>query len=129
MNGRDVSNHGAAAILLPAGAKGAAFMIFDNFAAIEKYNAADAYVIGVGHLSDRIKGGSPIRASWPTNDRALTFTERKEMQQLLTRAGFDTQGVDGRVGPNTIDAIRAYQHNRGLIPDGYASMVLLETLR
>lgn len=129
MNGRDVPNHGAAAILLPAGAKGAAFMIFDNFAAIEKYNAADAYVIGVGHLSDRIKGGSPIRASWPTNDRALTFTERKEMQRLLTRAGFDTQGVDGRVGPNTIDAIRAYQHNRGLIPDGYASMVLLETLR
>lgn len=129
MNGRDVPNHGTAAILLPAGAKGAAFMIFDNFAAIEKYNAADAYVIGVGHLSDRIKGGGPIQASWPTDDRALTSSERKEMQDRLTRAGFDTQGVDGRVGPNTIDAIRAFQKNRGLVPDGYASMALLQQLR
>lgn len=129
MNGRAVPDHGEAAILLPAGAEGAAFMIFDNFAAIEKYNAADAYVIGVGHLSDRIKGGGPIRASWPTDDSALTFSERQEMQQRLTEAGFNTQGVDGRVGPNTIDAIRAYQQNRGLVPDGYASMALLKRLR
>ncbi len=129
MSGRKVANHGRAAILLPAGAGGAAFMIFDNFAAIERYNAADAYVIGVGHLSDRIKGGGPIRSSWPTDERALTFAERKEIQQRLTRAGFNTQGVDGRIGPNTIDAIRAFQRNRGLVPDGYASSALLQKLR
>ncbi|MGA9408830.1 MAG: peptidoglycan-binding domain-containing protein, partial [Roseobacter sp.] len=52
-----------------------------------------------------------------------------EMQDRLTLAGFDTQGVDGRVGPNTIDAIRAFQKNRGLVPDGYASMALLQQLR
>ncbi len=129
MNGRSVRDYGKASILLPAGAKGAAFMIFDNFAAIEKYNAADAYVIGVGHLSDRIMDGDPIRASWPSDDRALSFAERKEVQERLTQAGFDTQGVDGRVGPNTIDAIRAFQKAKGLIPDGYASMALLEQLR
>ncbi|MEM1074869.1 MAG: lytic murein transglycosylase [Pseudomonadota bacterium] len=129
MSGRAVSDHGKAAILLPAGAKGAAFMIFDNFAVIERYNTADAYVIGVGHLSDRITGGAPIRSSWPTADRALTFSERKEMQRRLTQAGFSTQGIDGRVGPKTIDAIRAYQVNRGLVPDGYASLALLSTLR
>ncbi|MFK7744662.1 MAG: lytic murein transglycosylase [Roseobacter sp.] len=129
MRGRAVSDYGRAAILLPAGANGAAFMIFDNFRAIERYNAADAYVIGVGHLSDRIKGGGPIRASWPTDDRALKFAERKEMQQRLTNAGFNTQGVDGRIGPNTINAIRSYQRAKGLIPDGYASLTLLNKLR
>ncbi len=129
MNGRTVPNHGKASILLPAGAKGAAFMIFDNFAAIEKYNTADAYVIGVGHLSDRIKGAGPIRSGWPTSDRALSFAERKEMQQRLTQAGFSTQGIDGRVGPKTIDAIRAYQLARGFVPDGYASLALLQKLR
>ena len=129
MNGREVPNHGKASILLPAGARGAAFMIFDNFAAIERYNPADAYVIGVGHLSDRIAGAPPIRASWPTRDRALTFSERKEMQRRLTQAGFDTKGIDGRVGPKTIDAIRAYQQKRGLVPDGYASVSLLQGLR
>ncbi|WP_227269080.1 lytic murein transglycosylase [Roseobacter weihaiensis] len=129
MNGRKVPNHGRASILLPAGAQGAAFMIFDNFAAIEAYNTADAYVIGVGHLSDRIKGGSPIRASWPTGDRALSFAERQELQRRLTQAGFSTQGIDGRIGPKTIDAIRSFQRNRGLVPDGYASLALLQRLR
>ena len=129
MAGRAVPDHGRASILLPAGADGAAFMIFDNFSAIERYNAADAYVIGVGHLSDRIGGGSPIRSSWPTDDRGLKFSERKELQLRLTQAGFNTGGVDGRIGPNTIDAVRAYQRTKGLTPDGYASLRLLDRLR
>ncbi|MBW4706951.1 lytic murein transglycosylase [Roseobacter sp. YSTF-M11] len=129
INGRAVPNYGNASILLPAGGQGAAFMIFKNFSVIERYNTADAYVIGVGHLSDRIKGGPAIKASWPRGDRALTFAERKEMQQRLTRAGFSTQGVDGKIGPKTIEAVRAYQRSKGLAPDGYASLSLLNRLR
>ncbi|NIZ13272.1 lytic murein transglycosylase [Phaeobacter sp. HF9A] len=129
IDGRPVPNYGSGSILLPAGGKGAAFMIFKNFSVIERYNTADAYVIGVGHLSDRLKGGPKIQSQWPRGDRALTFSERKEMQQRLTRAGFNTQGVDGRIGPNTIAAIRAFQNAQGLVPDGYASLSLLKKLR
>ncbi|QAX31563.1 lytic murein transglycosylase [Leisingera sp. NJS204] len=129
LDGRPVSDHGPSAILLPAGSEGAAFMIFGNFAVLERYNTADAYVIGVGHLADRIKGGAPIQGSWPRSDRALTLSERKEMQQRLTRAGFDTDGIDGKIGPKTIGAVRAYQVAKGLTPDGYASPRLLEDLR
>lgn len=129
LNGRQVHDYGSASVLLPAGAEGAAFLVFRNFAVIERYNPADAYVIGVGHLADRIRGGAPIQASWPRGDRALTFTERQEMQRLLTASGFSTQGVDGKVGPNTIAAIRAYQRARDMIPDGYASLRLLQSLR
>ncbi len=128
-DGRAVPGHGAGSILLPAGAQGAAFMIFDNFAVLERYNTADAYVIGVGHLADRIKGGGPIVAKWPRQDRALTGDERRELQERLTGAGFSTQGVDGKIGPNTIDAIRGFQRAAGLIPDGYASLALLKRLR
>ncbi|MEY8827254.1 lytic murein transglycosylase [Sedimentitalea sp. XS_ASV28] len=124
-----IADHGPASLLLPAGGKGPAFLIFQNFAVIERYNSADAYVIGVGHLSDRIAGRPPIQANWPRSDRALTLSERKEMQQRLTDKGFDTQGVDGRIGPLTIDAVRAYQVASGLTPDGYASMNLLKRLR
>lgn len=127
--GKPVPNHGAASILLPAGAQGAAFMIFKNFGVIERYNTADAYVIGVGHLSDRISGGPEIRATWPRGDRALTFAERKEMQRRLTASGFDTQGVDGKIGPKTIAAIRAFQRTAGMVPDGYASLNILKRLR
>ena len=129
VDGHPIPSYGQGSILLPAGSNGAAFMIFKNFQVIERYNAADAYVIGVGHLSDRIKGGKPIQHPWPREDRALTFNERQEMQQRLTRQEFDTQGVDGKIGPNTIAAVRAYQLANGLVPDGHASLSLLKKLR
>ena len=127
--GGTVPNHGPASILLPAGSKGAAFMIFGNFTAISRYNSADAYVIGVGHLSDRLKGKGPFRTPWPRDDRALSSTERKELQVRLTALGFDTQGSDGKIGPNTIAAIEAFQRNQGMTPDGYATLDLLRRLR
>ena len=128
-DGRAVPDHGRASVLLPAGAQGAAFLIFDNFAVLERYNTADAYVIGVGHLSDRLRGGGPIRSDWPRGDRALTGPERRELQQRLSAAGFDTSGVDGKIGPLTIEAVRAYQRSLGLAPDGYASLQVLQRLR
>ncbi len=129
LNGKAVPNYGSASILLPAGGNGAAFMIFSNFKVIERYNAADAYVIGVGHLADRIKGGPAIKARWPEGERGLTERERKELQRRLTRAGFDTQGVDGKIGPNTIAAVRAFQRSRGIKQDGYPGIKLLKQLR
>ncbi|MEH6772708.1 MAG: lytic murein transglycosylase [Cereibacter changlensis] len=127
--GGALPEHGEAALLLPGGARGAAFLIYGNFRAISRYNAADAYVIGVGHLADRLRGGPPIRASWPEGERALLSAERVELQHLLTLAGFDTGGADGMVGPNTIRALRGWQQSVGLIPDGYASPGVLERLR
>ncbi len=118
-----------ASILLPAGAQGAAFMIFANFGVIERYNTADSYIIAVGHLADRLRGGPAIQHSWPLGDRALTFAERQELQSLLTAAGFDTKGADGLIGPNTIAGIRGYQKANELIPDGYANVTLLAQLR
>lgn len=129
MSGKKVPNHGSASVLLPAGAQGAAFLIFDNFHVIERYNTADAYVIGVGHLSDRIEGGPPIRSGWPRGDRPLRFSEKSEMQKRLTAAGYDTQGVDGIIGPNTIAAIRRFQASQGMVPDGYASYEILRRLQ
>jgi membrane-bound lytic murein transglycosylase B len=73
-------------------------------------------------------GGPPIRAAWPREDRALRLSERKDMQVRLTRAGFDTEGVDGIIGPRTIAAIREFQKSVGLTPDGYASYEVLRRL-
>ncbi len=129
VSGAVVPDYGRASILLPAGAQGAAFMIFDNFHVIERYNTADAYVIGVGHLSDRIAGAGPLKSGWPRGDRPLRFVEKQEMQERLTRAGFDTEGIDGVIGPRTIQAIREFQGSVGMAPDGYASFEILRRLR
>jgi lytic murein transglycosylase len=129
VGGANLPDHGPASILLPAGAQGVALLIFANFQVIERYNSADAYVIAVGHLADRIGGAPPFKAGWPREDRALSFDERIEMQKRLTSAGFDTEGIDGKIGPNTIAAVRGFQRAKGLIPDGYASLEILKRLR
>ncbi|MCX8225222.1 MAG: peptidoglycan-binding protein, partial [Sulfitobacter sp.] len=128
-SGEAVPDHGLASILLPGGSDGAAFMIFSNFEVIERYNTADAYVIGIGHLSDRIAGGAPIVQGWPTQDRSLTFDERIDLQTQLTALGFDTVKIDAKIGPLTINAVRGFQLAQGLLPDGYASPRLLDRVR
>lgn len=129
IDGSTVPDYGRGSILLPAGWQGAAFMIFKNFEVIEEYNTADAYVIGVGHLSDRISGGRPIQSGWPREDRALKLDERLELQRLLTAKGFSTLGIDGKIGPKTVAAVRAYQLSSGMVPDGYPAPRLLKVLR
>ncbi len=120
---------GPSSILLPAGVRGPAFLIGPNFAAISRYNASDSYVIGVGHLADRLAGKGPFQQGWPRSDRALSTEERRELQQLLTRRGFDTGGTDGKIGTNTLSALRAWQASVGMAPDGYASVEVLQRLR
>ncbi|AXI48622.1 lytic murein transglycosylase [Sulfitobacter sp. SK012] len=124
-----LAGEGLASILLPGGAEGVAFMIFDNFEVLESYNTADAYVIGVGHLADRIGGAWPLQGDWPREDRALSYDERIALQELLTAAGFDTQKIDAKIGPLTINALRAWQVSNGLVPDGYASPAMLGSLQ
>ncbi|MEL6990728.1 MAG: peptidoglycan-binding protein, partial [Pseudomonadota bacterium] len=129
MRGKPVPDYGQASILLPAGTRGAAFMIFNNFAVIEKYNKADAYVIGVGHLSDRITGGPAIQTAWPRGYEPLSFEEKKELQRRLQRKGFGIEKIDGLIGPNSRRAIRAYQQSVGMSPDGYASKDVLKRIK
>ena len=129
VDGQVVQNYGDADLIFPTGADGPAFLTFSNYRVISRYNNAQAYILGVGHLGDRISGKGPLQASWPQNQRGLKRAERVELQQRLTDAGFSTGGVDGRIGPNSQAAIRAYQRNQGLPADGYASATLLERLR
>ncbi|MFD1911804.1 lytic murein transglycosylase [Halodurantibacterium flavum] len=128
-SGGAVPDHGAAELFLPAGARGPAFLTFANFRVIKRYNSSDSYAMGIGHLADRLRGAGPFRAEWPRGDRPLSSAERQELQRLLTARGFDTGGVDGRIGPNTLAAVRAYQVSAGITADGYVSADLLARLR
>jgi lytic murein transglycosylase len=116
-------------LLVPAGARGPAFLMLGNFRVIMKYNPAEAYALAIGHLADRLRGGGPFVQAWPRDERVLTLGERIEMQQLLATRGFDIGEPDGRFGPKTRAAIRDFQAKFGLIPDGFASNEVLARLR
>jgi peptidoglycan hydrolase-like protein with peptidoglycan-binding domain len=52
------------------------------------------------------------------------------MQTRLTKAGFDTGGTDGRVGNDTMKAIKDFQQRTGIAPaDGYGGLKVLARLR
>jgi len=117
------------AILLPAGHTGPAFLVNKNFKVIKRYNNANSYALAVSYLSNQMMDRAGIIAKWPTDDVMLTRTERTELQQILTDSGFDTKGVDGRVGPNTRKALRAWQQTVNVVPDGYINKKLFEYLK
>jgi len=129
IDGKTLPDYGKSSILLPAGAKGAAFIIFKNFHVIERYNAADAYVIAVGHLGDLIMGGAKIKTPWPRGEKALSLRQKIQLQRLLTRKGFDINKIDGIIGPVTAAAIRGYQASQGITTDGYATTHILDLLK
>lgn len=128
--GDKVDLNESASIILPAGADGPAFMILGNFRAIMRYNNSTSYALGIGMLSDAL-AGNPVTLSkdWPRDDRPLGRTERKELQQALKDAGFDPGPVDGIIGAGTKSALRAWQKENGMTPDGYASAKALARLK
>lgn len=128
-DGKPLPNYGSAAILIPQGPGAPAFAVFTNFNVILRYNNAEKYGIGVGHLADRIAAKPPLRAGFPPDANGMTIDDRKELQRRLTARGFDTQGTDGVIGPNTESAIRSYQAQAGLPVDGKPSLTLLGRLR
>jgi membrane-bound lytic murein transglycosylase B len=109
---------------------GPAFLLGPNFNAVKSYNPSMNYALAICHLGDRILGGGPFIQPFPGSERALTLAEVQEMQTRLTKAGFDTGGTDGRVGNDTMKAIRDFQQKSGLSPaDGYGGLKVLARLR
>lgn len=118
-----------ARLFLPAGHNGPAFLTFKNFLAFKAYNNSDSYALAVGYLGDRIAGAREIQAKWPRKDVALSTTQKEDLQYLLTVLGYDTGGVDGKIGPNTREALRNWQAEMGLPADGYVNEDILNLLR
>ncbi|HYS47023.1 MAG TPA: lytic murein transglycosylase [Rhizomicrobium sp.] len=117
-----------AAIYLPAGARGPAFLVFANFRAILKYNNAASYALAVSLLADRMAGAGPVRHAWPRDERALSRSERIAFQSDLQKLGFDPGTPDGVLGRKSRAALRQYQKSKSLAADGFPTAALLAML-
>jgi lytic murein transglycosylase len=109
---------------------GPSFLLGPNFYAVRSYNPSMNYTLSIVHLGDRIMGGGPFAQPFPGGERTPTLAEVQEIQKRLTALGFDTGGTDGRVGNDTMLAVRNFQRKVGMQPaDGYAGVKLLARLR
>ena len=121
---------GNAALLLPAGRNGPAFLVTKNFDAIYAYNAAESYALAISVLSDMLRGRPGIQTPWPTDDPGLSRAERKELQTLLAGKGYDIgESADGVIGTKSKEAIADFQSRVGLPRNGRASLKVLNALR
>ncbi len=108
---------------------GPVFLLTHNFDAVKSYNPANTYTLAVCHLGDRVRGEGPLVQQFPGGERVPSLAEVQEIQRRLTALGYDSGGTDGRVGKDTMAAIRNFQHKVGMKPDGYAGIKLLARLR
>jgi lytic murein transglycosylase len=119
----------SAALLLPAGREGPAFLVRRNFDAIYSYNAAESYALAIAHLADRLRGAPAFVTPWPTDDPGLSRLQRRELQEHLVQRGHDIGEVDGMIGSRSREALKIEQARLGLAADGRAGLRVLEALR
>jgi membrane-bound lytic murein transglycosylase B len=116
-----------AAVLLPQGARGPAFLALPNHFVIRRYNNSVSYALAIGLTADGAAGKPGLIAAWP-NDPPLSLAQRTAAQRGLTQQGYDTGGVDGVVGANTRAALKRWQTANGRIADGYLTAALADEL-
>lgn len=116
------------ALFLPAGSRGPAFLVYNNFKVLLRYNNASAYALAVGILADRIAGKGEVVGDWPRDEQPLTRDERLRFQRDLNQLGFNAGKEDGVLGRQVRAALRAYQKEKALPADGFATKALLERM-
>ena len=128
MDGTPLPTMTDAYVLLPAGARGPAFLVGPNFRALLRYNNATSYALAVGLLAQRLDNGPGVQAAWPRELKMLTRSQLTALQTALNQRGFNTGTADGILGPATREGVRNYQRSLGLPPDGYPDSELLQRL-
>lgn len=117
-----------ASIITPAGARGPALMIGNNFRTLLKYNNSNNYALAVALIAQQVDGGTGLASSWPRELEPLSRSEVKALQEALNAKGYETGTPDGVAGPATRVGLREYQKSVGLPADGYPTKDLLKAL-
>jgi membrane-bound lytic murein transglycosylase B len=115
-------------IILPAGHEGPAFLVYNNFHTILRWNRSDFYAIAVGHLADRITDSGPFLTPRPASEQPLSRSQVEKIQKLLTARGYDPGPIDGVIGSQTHQAIKDFQRATKLPADGHPTPKLLDIL-
>ncbi|WP_153916267.1 lytic murein transglycosylase [Shewanella sp. TC10] len=116
-----------ASLYVPSGHTGPAFLGYDNFDVIMRWNRSEFYAIAVGHLADRINGAVPLHVSAPEHGM-FNRSDIKVMQAKLNELGFDVGKPDGVLGRNSIAGVQAFQRSKNLVADGFPDEKTFEAL-
>lgn len=117
-----------ASLLVPSGYQGPSFLVYDNFNVIMRWNRSEFYALAVGHLADRIAGKEKLVQPPPEDAPRLHRDQVIVLQEQLNKRGFDVGTPDGILGPGTRRGISEFQHQQGMIADGFPSKKVIGLL-
>lgn len=123
-------------VVAPAGARGPAFLVTQNFDVLKSYNPSELYALFIGHVADRINCDWRQRKCnfahpWPSeseDDFPFSVENICRLQMGLKDRGFLDGTPDGLFGPQTRTAIGRYQKSAGLKLDCYPNAGIFEAL-
>lgn len=118
-----------AALLVPAGHQGPAFLITQNFHIIMRWNRSEFYAVSVGHLADRIAGAAALHRIPPVDQVKISREQVRQLQLDLLALGIDAGEADGVMGSATRQGISRFQQNTQRIADGHLDAALLIAIR
>lgn len=122
------ANEMKASVLIPAGHEGPAFMVYDNFKIIMRWNNSESYAIAVGHLADRILGAGPLVQPLPNLDN-YQRSEMVALQNALNLMGIDVGKADGIFGSATRNGIQTFQSANNMVADGFPSSEVFAAIK
>jgi len=127
-DGKPYPGTGDGILFFPAGLPGPAFIVTPNFDVIKDYNDSDVYALAIGHLSDLMQGGGPIKTPWPAQATQLPRDDRIAMQKKLAALGYDQTRFTAHIDFKMRDFVRAEQKKYGLATDGHPNAALMEKM-
>jgi peptidoglycan hydrolase-like protein with peptidoglycan-binding domain len=117
-----------AALLLPMGRKGPAFLAYRNFTtAYLKWNESLVYSTTAAYLATRLAGAAPVQKGNGAVEHP-SFAQIQALQERLSALGYDIGKVDGKIGKGTRAAVKDQQVKLGLPPDSYPAADIIDQL-
>jgi lytic murein transglycosylase len=129
MSGKLPSDRLEAALLLPMGRNGPAFLAYRNFQVYTQWNHSLTYAMTAAHLAARMDGAPYVGRGNGRPVDSLGYEQLKELQRHLAQRGYDVGEIDGKLGAGTRAAVKAVQIKLGFPADSYPTPGLLSALR
>lgn len=124
---KNIDDNLKAALIVPEGHRGQAYLIFDNFHIIMRWNRSENYALAVGMLADRVKNPNLPDVSAVSGYR-LTKDDIKTLQRFINQQRIAQIDEDGLLGSKTRQALQKLQQRFNLPADGYPDYRLLKVV-
>ena len=123
-----VNDEWQGAVIVPEGHRGQAYLVFENFNIIMRWNKSENYALAVGLLADKIQNNNLSKYITKTETYKLTKQEVQAIQHFINKQKIAKVDTDGILGSKSKQAIQKLQKKFKLPADGYPDYRLLENI-